>query len=248
MSNRREFLIGTAAITAVTLSPLISTAESFTNAVKRIKLRDNSVILFQGDSITDSGRDKTVLEANNPLGLSEGYAGLVSAQLLFNNPTKKLQIYNRGISGNKVFQLAARWDKECLELKPDVLSILVGVNDFWHTLNNGYKGTIETYRDDYMKLLKTTKDKLPDVQLIIAEPFSVPGLKAVDDKWYGVFDAYSKAAKEIANEFDAVFIPLQSIFNEAQKAMPGVFWTKDGVHPSLAGKQIMAKAWLDTFK
>ena len=68
-------------------------------------------------------------------------------------------------------QLDARWEKDCLDLKPDVLSILIGVNDIWHGLNGRYDGTVKTYADDYRKLIVRTKKQLPDVSLVICEPF-----------------------------------------------------------------------------
>ncbi|HWZ14744.1 MAG TPA: SGNH/GDSL hydrolase family protein [Mucilaginibacter sp.] len=247
MSNRREFIKTTVAATAASaLLPWMAEAETIRNK-KKIKLADNAVVLFQGDSITDAGRDKNNMDYNTLSTFGNGYASLVAAQLLYDNPAKKLKIYNKGISGNKVFQLANRWDKDCLEIKPDVLSIMVGVNDFWHTLTANYKGTIQTYKDDYVKLLNLTKDKLPDVQLIIGEPYGVKGIRAVDDKWYPAFDEYRNTAREIADRFSAIFIPLQTIFDHAQEAMPGNYWTADGVHPSFAGIQIMATAWLATF-
>ena len=161
---------------------------------------------------------------------------------------KDLKVYNKGISGNKVYQLAERWDADCLELQPKVLSILIGVNDFWHTLTGGYKGTVETYRNDLKTLLDRTKQKLPGLQLIIGEPFAVTGVKAVDEKWYPAFNDYRQAAREIADAYQAVFIPYQKIFDKAQKTAPGAYWTGDGVHPTLAGAKLMAQAWLEAVK
>jgi len=137
---------------------------------------------------------------------------------------------------------------DCLDLKPTVLSILVGVNDFWHTLVNGYTGTVKTYRDDYDKLLDRTRQKLPDVKFIVGEPYAVIGVKAVTDKWYPAFNEYRQAAKELADKYNAAFIPYQAIYDKAQKSAPGSYWTADGVHPSLAGAALMAEAWLETVK
>jgi lysophospholipase L1-like esterase len=173
---------------------------------------------------------------------------LAGAALLEKYPKLDLKIYNKGISGNKVYQLAERWDKDCLDLKPDILSILIGVNDIWHKLNGEYKGTVDIYRNDYIALLERSRKALPNVKLIICEPFAVPGVQAVDDKWYPEFYSYQKAAREIADTFGAVFIPYQKIYDEAQKQAPGSYWTPDGVHPSLAGAQLMASAWLEAVK
>ncbi|WP_211166281.1 SGNH/GDSL hydrolase family protein [Mucilaginibacter robiniae] len=249
MLNRRKFIQSSAIATLATVSiPDIVNAAATALPAKKVSLTVNDTILFQGDSITDWGRNKTDANFNTSSALGSGYALLTASQLLLNNPTKNLHIYNKGISGNKVYQLADRWEADCLAIKPNVLSVLVGVNDFWHTLSNGYKGTVETYRNDYKALLTRTKQALPNVKLIIGEPFAVKGVKAVDERWYPTFDNYRQAAREIATEFDAVFIPYQSLFNEALKAAPGSYWTTDGVHPSVAGEALMAQAWLKAVK
>ena len=248
--NRRKFITGStlAAVASIALPEIVSAAVKEDNAAKKVSLNANDIILFQGDSITDAGRNKTTIAPNTAAMFGNGYANLASADLLLNNPGKNFQIWDRGISGNKVFQLADRWDADCLQIKPNVLSIMVGVNDFWHTLTNSYTGTIETYRTDYKKLLDRTKQALPDVKIIIGEPFAVLGVKSVTDKWYPAFNEYRAVAKEIANEYDAPFIPYQSVFDEALKSAPGSYWTGDGVHPTVAGAALMAKAWLKVVK
>jgi lysophospholipase L1-like esterase len=244
-SSRRSFIkkatLGTMA--AISIPEILSTAMP-KEKTKPIKLLKDNVILFQGDSITDSGRNKEDTGFNTARNLGSGYPMLAGAALLNKYEALNLKVYNKGISGNKVYQLAERWDKDCLELKPDVLSILIGVNDLWHKLNGTYNGTIDIYRNDYIALLERTMKALPNLKLIICEPFAVNGVKAVDDKWYPEFYEYQKAAREIAKQFRATFIPFQSIFDEAQKRAPGSYWTGDGVHPTLAGAQLMAKAWM----
>lgn len=215
---------------------------------KKISLEKGDVILFQGDSITDAGRNKDEKAANNTKALGSGYAFMAACQMLYKYPDKELNIYNKGISGNKVYQLAERWDTDCLELKPDVLSILIGVNDYWHMRNGNYNGTIEIYKKDYQALLERTKSKFPNVKLIIGEPFAVTGLKAVDNTWFPALTTYQVVAKELAAEFNASFIPYQKIFDEAQKKAPGIYWTHDGVHPSIAGAQLIAASWLEMIK
>lgn len=215
-------------------------------APPKIKLKEGAVVLFQGDSITDAGRNKDAQSPNNGGALGGGYAFLAACELLHHHAGKNLSIYNKGISGNKVYQLAERWEQDCLQLKPDVLSILIGVNDYWHKHNGDYDGTVKVYREDYRALLDRTLQKLPNVQLIIGEPFAVNNVKAVDDTWYPEFDAYRAAAKEIAREYGAAFIPYQSIFDQAEKSAPGSYWTPDGVHPSLAGANLMAYSWMKT--
>lgn len=248
-NSRRSFIRKAAlgGMMAISIPEILSAAMA-EKRLKRIQLMKDNVVIFQGDSITDAGRNKEDQGFNTSRILGTGYAMLAAASLLEKHAALNLKIYNRGISGNKVYQLAERWDKDCLDLKPDVLSILIGVNDFWHKLNGNYNGTIEIYKNDFIALLERTKKALPNVKLIIGEPFAVPGIKAVDEKWYPEFYDYQKAAREIAVSFGAVLIPCQSIYDEAQKQAPGVYWTGDGVHPTLAGAQLMAQAWLKTVK
>jgi len=226
---------------------IVASAMNLPQAAK-ISLQKDDVILFQGDSITDAGRDKNSKSPNTPTMMGNGYVIQAAGELLFKHAEKNLTIYNKGISGNKVHQLAERWDADCIELKPNVLSILIGVNDFWHTKNGTYQGTAKKYEDDYRVLLKRTIATFPNVKLMIGEPFAVRGIKAVDDSWYPEFDKYREVAGKLANEFKAVFIPYQKVFDEAQKRAPGVYWTHDGIHASLAGAKLMASAWLEAVK
>ena len=248
-NSRRSFLKKAAFGTLAAVSiPEILSASMAEKGTKKIQLMKDNVILFQGDSITDAGRNREDMTFNNPRALGSGYSMLAASYMLEKYAGLNLKIYNKGISGNKVYQLAERWDKDCLDLKPDLLSILIGVNDFWHKLNGNYNGTIEIYWNDYTALLERTKKALPDVKLIICEPFAVPGVKAVDEKWYPDFYEYQKAAREIADKFGAIFIPFQQIYDEGIKEAPGSYWTTDGVHASLAGAQLMAEAWTGVIK
>ncbi len=248
-NSRRNFLktASLGSLMAMSIPEIVSAAYAPAKG-KKIQLNKEDIILFQGDSITDARRKKDDAAANSPAALGTSYPFLAAAELLYRYPEKDLKCFNKGVSGNKVYQLAERWQADCLDVKPTVLSILVGVNDFWHTLVNGYKGTIQTYRDDYKALLDRTKQALPDVKLIIGEPYAVIGVKSVDDKWYPAFNEYRQASREIAESFGAAFIPYQEIYDKAQKSAPGSYWTVDGVHPSLAGARLMAEAWLQTVK
>jgi lysophospholipase L1-like esterase len=245
MSSRRNFLRNAALGGAMAMSLPEIAAAAIPADTKKITLKPGSTILFQGDSITDAGRDREEMAPNHGGALGGGYAFLAAAALMYQHAGKDLKIYNKGISGNKVYQLAERWDKDCLDLKPDVLSILIGVNDYWHLRNGNYDGTVEKYRTDFNALLDRTKKQLPNVQLIICEPFAIKGTKAVDDTWFPAFTAYQTAARELADSFGATFMPFQSLFDKAQKKAPGAYWAPDGVHPSLAGAQLMAAAWVD---
>lgn len=211
-------------------------------------MKSNSRILFQGDSITDAGRDRDNTNANNPRALGHGYATQIAGLLLKGSPEEGYKFFNKGISGNKVFQLSDRWEEDCLKLEPDVLSILIGVNDFWHMKNGKYDGTPEIYERDYRALLSRTLEALPAVKIIICEPFLVEGGKAVGSEWPAEFAAYRKAAARISDDFDFPFVEFQTWFNDALTLAPASYWCPDGVHPSLAGANLMAEAWLRTFR
>ena len=245
MKTRRDFLKTAAASGAMLSIPSIVASTMTIPQASKISLNKDDVILFQGDSITDAGRDKKTSAPNTSSMMGSGYAIQAAGELLFKYAEKNLTIYNKGISGNKVHQLAERWEADCLELKPNVLSILIGVNDFWHTKTGGYRATVKTYENDYRALLKRTLAVLPNIKLIIGEPFAVAGVKAVDNSWFPEFDKYREAAKKIAEEFNAFFVPYQKVFDEAQKRATGSYWTYDGVHDTLAGAHLMANAWMN---
>ncbi len=242
--DRRTFLRNSALLPAVLAGSRTLTAPDLTPA----KVPGQLTVLFQGDSITDAGRDRSSTEANDSGKMGVGYSLLTAAMLLAEYPKVDLKYYNRGISGNKVFQLSDRWEEDALTLKPDVVSILIGVNDFWHMLNGQYDGTVDVYRTDYRKLLQRTREALPDVKFILLEPFIVQGGKSVQDaRWSNEFPAYREAAREISQEFDTAWVPLQHVFDEALEEAPAEHWSGDGVHPSLAGSYLMAEAWMKAF-
>lgn len=251
-TTRRRFLSGAlttaAGVSAASALSASSGCRSVPGASRTSAhgfLGSGDVVLFQGDSITDAGRDRGhENEPNNARALGSGYAFLLACHLLAQHPAANLKIYNRGISGNKVYQLAERWDKDCIALKPSVVSILIGVNDIWHTLNGNYQGTVEIYERDYRALLERTQRELPGVRLVICEPF-VLRCGAVNDKWFPEFDHYRAAARRVATDFHAVFVPFQSMFDQAAQEAAPAYWAADGVHPTLAGAYRMARAWLD---
>jgi len=206
-------------------------------------IKEDDVILFQGDSITDAGRHRRATGANDAGALGRGYAFLAAARLRADHPDKKLKIYNRGVSGNKVFQLQERWKADCLDLKPNILSILIGVNDIWHKLNGNYDGDVKKYEDDYHTLLDESRREFPELTLVICEPF-VLRTGAVTDKWFPEFDAFRAAAARQAKIFNATFIPFHSMFDELTRQAEPAYWAGDGVHPTPAGHQKMADAWV----
>lgn len=240
--SRRGMLQGFAG--AVGLGAVAATGPLLAGGEKRRELRRGSSILFQGDSITDWGRDReSEAKPNDEAALGSGYARLLAQQLLRDYPTQELRIWNRGISGNKVPDLAARWDADCLALEPDVLSILVGVNDIWHKIDGHYDATVADYENGYAALLRRTRDALPALRLVVCEPF-VLRCGAVDDRWFPEFDQRRAAAKAVADKAGAAWVPLQAVFDRAVAAgSKPEYWAADGVHPTMAGQSLMARAW-----
>ncbi|MGH7530444.1 MAG: SGNH/GDSL hydrolase family protein [Burkholderiales bacterium] len=230
--DRRDFLAATAGVAAATVFP----------APVRWQGAAATVVLFQGDSITDGGRNRGATEPNSTPGLGNGYPRLIAAAALAAHPTRGLRFYNRGISGNKVPDLRERWTADTLALEPNVLSILIGVNDFWHTLTHGYTGTVREYEEQYAALLADTRRALPRVRLVVLEPF-VLRCGAVDKRWFPEFDERRAAAVRVARQARATLVPLQAMFDARAQAVAPEFWAADGVHPTPAGHAAIAEQW-----
>lgn len=233
--SRRNILRYSASMAA--LGAFGAAARAQAPSSKSATLKKGDVILFQGDSITDDGRKRDVLEPNDHRGIGRSYAAMISGQLLLAHPEMDLKCYNRGTSGDKVPDLAARWDADAIALKPAVLSIHIGVNDLWHTVAFGskYKGTIDDYETGYRELIKRSLKEIPGVRIIICEPFDLRNWRELDP--------YRAVARKLADEMKLTFVPFQSLFAEAAKAAPGEFWLWDGIHPTVAGHAIMADKW-----
>ncbi len=246
-TQRREFLGLGGAIAAVGAFGLTACASrpAKGGADHDPVVGPTDVVLFQGDSITDADRVReSEANANQHAALGDGYAWLAAASLLTRGEASSVRCFNRGISGNKVFQLAKRWEQDCLALVPDVLSILIGVNDIWHQRNGKYDGTCEIYERDYDALLARTRAALPRVKLVVCEPF-VLRCGAVDDTWFPDFDQYRAAARRVALAHNATWVPFHERFERACEHASPEHWAKDGVHPTPAGAALMAQTWLE---
>lgn len=245
--DRRSFLAaGGIAAAGLTSTALGATRSASDTMVGDSLIKPGDTVLFQGDSITDTGRNRENSEPNNQAALGNGYALLASTQLLVNNAAADVAFYNKGISGNKVFQLAERWDKECLHLQPNVLSILIGINDLWHTFNSDYDGTAEVYLNDYDALLTRTKQALPETKIVLCEPFLLKCGTVLENekKFYPEIEKYRAAAREMADKYADAWVPFQAVFDRAVKVASPEYWAGDGVHPTAAGAALMADAWL----
>ncbi len=204
-------------------------------------IRTSSTVLFQGDSITDCGRSRDGNPVNG--GLGGGYATFIAAALLAARPADELKFLNRGISGNRVVDLAARIKSDTINLKPDVLSILIGVNDTWHEFGGQNGVAVPKFERVYREFLAEVREFLPKIRFVLCEPF-VLNCGVVTKDWVAEMDQRRTVTKKLAKEFGAVFVPFQSMFDAAVKEAPPAYWAGDGVHPTIAGHQRMTQAWL----
>ena len=152
------------------------------------------------------------------------------------------------MSGNQVTDLASRWLQDTIALKPDLLSILIGVNDTMNEVGGNKNVTIPGFEHDYRVLLTETMQQLPSVQLVIMEPFLLPVGK-LKDNWsqsQAAISGRQAAAKTMADEFNAVYVPLQDKFTKAAKQYPpDSYWLWDGIHPMPNGHELIALEWIE---
>lgn len=211
---------------------------------------EKKVIVFQGDSITDCGRNRE----NDGLGL--GYPNRVSGVLMAEEPYRYV-CKNRGISGNRVVDLYARIRIDMINLKPDYLSILVGVNDVWHEISRQNGVDAAKYEMVYGLMIEELKRDLPELKIMILEPFVLPGSATVDteeipdrlQRFRTEVKLRAEAAKRIAQKYDLTFVPLQEVFDAANADAPEMgYWLRDGVHPTMAGHELIKREWLKAFE
>lgn len=194
-------------------------------------------ILFQGDSITDSNRVREATKLNGRPELGDGYVVSIAKQL------PNTDVMNRGISGNRIVDLYARWKPDALHLRPDAISILIGVNDTWHEFSRGNGVEVPRYATIFRLLLEWTQVSLPGVKLILCEPFVLP-CGHVGPGWREEIDQRRQVVKKLASDFRAAFVPFQETFDEAILTHPPEYWAEDGVHPTQVGYDLMADCWL----
>ena len=204
----------------------------------------HSVVLFQGDSITDCSRNREDASTHDTHSLGNGgYACLAASSLLADRPSEDLKIYNRGISGNRIVDLYARILCDTINLKPDVLSVLIGVNDTWHGfLGNGVP--VPKFERLYRNYINEVCEALPNIRFVLCEPF-VLRCGVVTDDWIDEMEQRREVVRRLASDYSATFVPFQGLFDEAVKKAPAEYWAADGVHPTAAGHFLMAKAWLE---
>jgi len=201
-------------------------------------IENNSTILFQGDSVTDCKRSR---EDDTILG--NGYPNMVAAWFSAMYPEKNVKFLNRGISGNRVRDLKERWREDCIEIKPDWVSILIGINDCWRRFDKNDPTTAEEFERDFRAILTQVRDELK-AKVIICEPFVQP---YPQDRlaWRADLDPKIQVARALAREFEAIYIPFDGLFAEMSMKKEPSFWAADGVHPTQAGHAFIAKTWLE---
>ena len=190
----------------------------------------DSRILFQGDSITDGNRGRS-LDPNHILG--HGYAFIIAARHGAAFPERKLDFYNRGVSGNTVLNLDKRWEKDTLALKPDLLSVMIGVND------NGKGVPLDTYEATYDKILAEARAQNPKLKLVLIEPFVRHPGKPVPE---GIV-ARQAIVANLALKHGAALVRLQKLFDDAAAKTADDYWVWDSVHPTYRGHQLLADEW-----
>lgn len=207
-------------------------------------------ILFQGDSITDCGRDR-----NNFYGMGVGHPLLIKAALDVDHPNE-YECINRGISGNRIVDVYARIKIDLINLAPDYMSLFIGVNDVWHEIGSQNGVDTAKFEKIYTMLLDEVKAALPNLKLFLIAPFVVEGeaTRAIEEmpdrfeRFRTGVDEKIGAVKRVAEKCGVPCLELQPLFDEACKVAPPEYWTVDGVHPTAAGHELIKREWLKVFK
>ncbi|MGF6824389.1 acyl-CoA thioesterase-1 [Microbacterium sp. ZKA21] len=190
-------------------------------------------ILFFGDSITDAGR------RNDPEQLGDGYVRLIAARLADARPD--LRVVNRGIGGDRTGDLIARLDVDCIDENPDVVSILIGINDVWRRYDDDDATSAEQFEANLRTILTAIRERT-DAAIVILEPFLLP----VTDKlrFREDLDPKIEIERRLADEFGATFVPLDAVLAAAAQTDGPESIAGDGIHPTADGHRIVAETWL----
>jgi acyl-CoA thioesterase-1 len=196
-------------------------------------------ILFYGDSITDCGRSR-----ENLTDLGGGYAKLLAGRLLSQFPKHHLSCTNRGVSGNRIYDLESRLEEEVLPLKPTLVSILIGINDTWRAFDRNITSPIPEFEASYGRIIERLRGEL-GARIVILEPFLLP---IPEDRaaWRADLDPRIGAIRRLAAEYKLPYVPLDGAFAAAATEREAAYWLPDGVHPTLAGHGLIAAKWWET--
>jgi lysophospholipase L1-like esterase len=197
---------------------------------------DGKTVLFQGDSITDCGRDDEFLGSGYPAKVAEAYRALM--------PASGVKFINRGISGNRTVDLVNRYEKDFKDVAPDFISILIGINDVWRAFDSNDPMEAQQFESNYRTLLSSIKNDMPDTQIMIMEPFllhSLPDRPA----WHIDLDPKIQVVRKLAYQYADIYLPLDGIMARCATSgytLEGI--SEDGVHPSQLGHGLIAYEWL----
>lgn len=211
-------------------------------------------IVFFGDSITDMCRNREQNKPTDIYSYGSGYPIFVASDLYREDPLK-YEVFNRGIGGNRIVDLYARMKSDVWNLEPDVLSILIGVNDVWHEVCWGNGVELDRFETMYRHLIEDTLKRLPNLKIILCEPFVLKGsatenTEEIPDKFkkFQYVYEYAKVVQKLAKEYGLYFLPLQAKFDEKSAKYGVEPYLYDGVHPMIAGATLIADEWLKLFK
>ncbi|EUJ62889.1 SGNH/GDSL hydrolase family protein [Listeria fleischmannii] len=191
-------------------------------------------ILFQGDSITDAGRNRADTGS-----LGNGYVEMIARRL------PEFRVLNRGVSGDLTTDMRARFEKDAISLAPDYISILIGINDTWRSFSEWRDTSTSAYRAIYTEVLEETVQKT-DAKLILMEPFVLP-IPQDRKEWRADLDPKIQVVRELASKYQALYVPLDGMLNAAGIAQGYAEIAPDGVHPTKRGHELIAEAWYSSF-
>ncbi len=213
-----------------------------------MKIAPLSTVVFIGDSITDAGRDPggEATPWNPALGHGRGYVGLVDAWLGATRPAERIRVVNRGVGGNTVLDLAARWQTDVLDLKPHWLSVMIGINDVWRQFDTPLRGGLHVNPDLFARTLGdlVTLTRPLVKGLILATPYFIEPNR--DDPMRRRMDAYGDVVKDLAARNDALLVDTQAAFDEVLAHTHPMTLAWDRIHPNTTGHVILARAFLRT--
>jgi acyl-CoA thioesterase-1 len=202
-------------------------------------IKDNATVLFQGDSVTDCGRDYSRYDDLGP-----GYPFKIAQyfNIFLNN--KNVRFINKGVSGNRVIDLKARWQQDCIDIHPDYVSIMIGINDCWRRYDSNDATTADAFERDYRYILNEVKTKTK-AEIIILEPYVLP---TPPDRiiWREDLDPKIQKARKLAREFNALYIPVDGLLASKSANVNPELLAADGVHPTDFGHALIAKAFIDS--
>lgn len=209
---------------------------------------DSLKLLFQGDSLTDGGRNKEIVGPNE--GLGGGYVGLIASRLLCDNPD--IEVYNRGVFGNRIADMYARWIEDAINIPFNVISIMNGVNDIGFAIRQNRGADAQKYEFIFEQLLNETKESHPDADIILCQPFLIKRVYERENDIYENWDRWSTAIEErgeivrsLSKKYGALFVEFKPAIENALKRAPAEHWSVDCIHMTCAGNELLARTWLD---